>query len=595
MAGDQLSSCLSADLLIDKLIFILEDDQIIYANDKLLEVTGYTLRELNENPGGILSLNEFNNCAIQVKTKSGQAREVKITTENIQLLGQSVTLAVGIDITDFAILKNELADTEKKYQTLVENINEVIFLTDDQGCFTYMSPEVEKLFFPAKIDDFYGHSIAEFIHPADRKTALKDKKLVLKGEKMNSVYRVSNINREKEYYLRISGRPLFEKGRVTGIAGICFDVTEQKNAEKTLQESEQLLRGITDNMLDMICTTDTEGICRYISPSYRTILGYKTGDLLGKSFTNNIHPDDSGYAFSAFLAVTQTKISKRFEYRYRLSKKGYLWLETIANPLLDDNQELTGVILSSRDITERKQMEEQLKYLSLHDNLTGLYNRTYFEQEMNRLQKGRFSLIGIIVCDIDGLKFINDTQGHNAGDTLIISAAKAIRSSFRAEDMVARIGGDEFAVLLLNCDSRTMEKACLRIRQNITNHNKETPECFLSISIGYAINSGEKVSVTDLFKEADNKMYKEKVYNSQSTRSAVIRAMMESLEIIDFAAEGHVDRLQSLIKNMAEVIELPKGKVMDMYLLAQFHDIGKVGISADILFKQGTLTPEELV
>jgi diguanylate cyclase (GGDEF)-like protein/PAS domain S-box-containing protein len=348
-------------------------------------------------------------------------------------------------------------------------------------------------------------------------------------------------------------------------------------------------------MLDMICTTDTEGICRYISPSYRTILGYKTGDLLGKSFTNNIHPDDSGYAFSAFLAVTQTKISKRFEYRYRLSKKGYLWLETIANPLLDDNQELTGVILSSRDITERKQMEEQLKYLSLHDNLTGLYNRTYFEQEMNRLQKGRFSLIGIIVCDIDGLKFINDTQGHNAGDTLIISAAKAIRSSFRAEDMVARIGGDEFAVLLLNCDSRTMEKACLRIRQNITNHNKETPECFLSISIGYAINSGEKVSVTDLFKEADNKMYKEKVYNSQSTRSAVIRAMMESLEIIDFAAEGHVDRLQSLIKNMAEVIELPKGKVMDMYLLAQFHDIGKVGISADILFKQGTLTPGELV
>ncbi|HAG10516.1 MAG TPA: hypothetical protein DCK76_03830 [Desulfotomaculum sp.] len=595
MAGDKLSSCLSADFLTDKLIFILENNQIIYANDRLLEVTGYTLRELNENPEEILFLNKLNNDAIKVKTKSGQAREIKVTAENIQLHGHSVILAVGIDLTDFAILKNELAGAENKYQILVENINEVIFLTDDQGYFTYMSPVVEKMFFPAKIEDYYGHSIIDFIHPDDQETALKDKERVLKGEKINNVYRVSSAIRKKEYYLSVSSRPLIKEGRVTGMAGICFDITEQKQAEETIQENEQLLRGITDNMLDMICTTDIDGISRYVSPSYKTILGYKTEDLLGKSFTNNIHPDDSGYAFSAFWAVTQTKISKRFEYRYKLSKKGYIWLETIANPLLDDNQELTGVILSSRDITERKQMEEQLKYLSLHDNLTGLYNRTYFEQEMNRLQKGRFSLIGIIVCDIDGLKFINDTQGHNAGDNLIISAAKAIRSSFRAEDMVARIGGDEFAVLLINCDSRTMENACRRIRQNITNHNKETSESYLSVSIGYAISIGEKVSVTDLFKEADNKMYKEKVYNSQSTRSTLIRALMESLEVIDFAAEGHVDRLQALIKNLAEVIDLPRGKIMDMYLLAQFHDIGKVGISADILFKQGTLTPDEII
>ena len=586
-----------ADLLPDKLIFILEMGKIIYANDKFLKVTGYTIQELNENMKEILSFNneELTSYTIKVKTKPGQVRDIRFSTENIQLQGQQVILAVGIDTANYIVLDNRLAETEKKYQNLVENINEVIFLTDDQGCFTYISPVVEKMFFPAKIEDFYGHSIIDFIHPDDQKTSSRDKEIILKGEKIKNTYRVLGINKTNEYYLRVSSRPLFEEGRVTGMTGICFDITEQKHAEKALQENEQLLRGITDNMLDMICTTDTDGISRYISPSYETILGYKAEDLLGNSFTNNIHPDDSGYAFSAFWAATQTKYSRRFEYRYRHSRKGYIWLETIANPLLDDNQELTGVILSSRDVTERKQMEEQLKYLSLHDNLTGLYNRTYFEQEMSRLQKGRFSLFGIIVCDIDGLKFINDTRGHKAGDDLIISAAEAIKSSFRAEDMVARIGGDEFAVLLLNCDSKTIGKACRRIRQNVSNHNKENPENYLSISIGFAISNEEKVSVTDIFKEADNKMYKEKVYNSQATRSSLIRALMESLEVIDFAAEGHVDRLQALIKNMAEVIDLPKGKIMDMYLLAQFHDIGKVGIAADILFKQGALTPDELI
>ncbi|MFA5384305.1 MAG: PAS domain S-box protein [Eubacteriales bacterium] len=586
-----------ADLLPDKLIFILEMGKIIYANEKFLKVTGYTIQELNENMKEIPSFNneELTSYTIKVKTKSGQVREIKFSTENIQLQGWQIILAVGIDTANYIVLDNRQTETEKKYQTLVENINEVIFLTDDQGCFTYMSPVVEKMFFSAKIEDFYGRSIINFIHPDDQKTALRDIEITLKGEKIKNTYRVLGINRTNEYYLRVSSRPLFEEGRVTGIAGICFDITEQKRAEKALQESEQLLRGITDNMLDMICTTDTDGISRYISPSYETILGYKAEDLLGNPFANNIHPDDSGYAFSAFWAATQTKNSRRFEYRYRHSRKGYIWMETIANPLLDDNQELTGVILSSRDITERKQMEEQLKYLSLHDNLTGLYNRTYFEQEMSRLQKGRFSLFGIIVCDIDGLKFINDTRGHKAGDDLIISAAEAIKSSFRAEDMVARIGGDEFAVLLLNCDSKTMEKACRRIKQNVSSHNKENPESYLSISIGFAISNGEKVSVTDIFKEADNKMYKEKVYNSQATRSSLIRALMESLEVIDFAAEGHVDRLQALIKNMAEVIDLPKGKIMDMYLLAQFHDIGKVGIAVDILFKQGALTPDELI
>jgi len=165
----------------------------------------------------------------------------------------------------------------------------------------------------------------------------------------------------------------------------------------------------------------------------------------------------SGPLFIDIIAATCSKSELEYEYVQRKENtlyaevfvpsvfKGsgaFLWVK--ASPLFDLNGKLVGAIESIRDITERKQAEERLKYLSLHDPLTGLYNRTYFEQELNRLEGGRYHPIGVIVCDVDGLKLINDTLGHDAGDRLLLAAAGVIKDSFRKGDMVARIGGDEF-------------------------------------------------------------------------------------------------------------------------------------------------------
>jgi len=274
-------------------------------------------------------------------------------------------------------------------------------------------------------------------------------------------------------------------------------------------------------------------------------------------------------------------------------KGAYLW--GVASPLFDRDGNLAGAIESIRDTTEQKLLEDRLKYMSLHDSLTGLHNRAYFEEEMRRLESGRDDSVGIIVCDVDGLKLVNDTLGHENGDLLLMAAAGVIKDSFREGDIVARIGGDEFAVLLPNSKKKIIENACKRIQEAVAKHNAVNPELPLSISVGFAARSDMSTSMSDLFKEADNKMYREKLHRNQSARSAIVQTLMKTLEARDFITEEHAERIQYLVAGLAAAIDLSERSITDLRLLAQFHDIGKIGIPDSILFKPGPLTPEEVI
>ncbi|OPY62739.1 MAG: Cyclic di-GMP phosphodiesterase response regulator RpfG [Pelotomaculum sp. PtaU1.Bin065] len=273
-------------------------------------------------------------------------------------------------------------------------------------------------------------------------------------------------------------------------------------------------------------------------------------------------------------------------------KGAYIW--GIVSPLFDKEKQVVGAIETIRDITEQKQLEERLKHISLHDSLTGLHNRAYFEEEMRRVGGGRGNTAGIIVCDVDGLKLVNDTLGHEAGDALLLTVANIIRSSFRESDVVARIGGDEFAAIIPDTKESTLAEACKRIKDAIARHNATNHELPLSISVGFAARSDQSISINELFKEADNKMYREKLHQAQSTRSAVVQTLMKMLQVRDFMTEEHADRLQILIVNLASAIDLPERSLTDLRLLAQFHDIGKIGVPDSILFKPGPLNAEEI-
>jgi diguanylate cyclase (GGDEF)-like protein len=158
-----------------------------------------------------------------------------------------------------------------------------------------------------------------------------------------------------------------------------------------------------------------------------------------------------------------------------------------------------------RIITEEK---NNIEYLSLHDYITGLYNRRYFENELKRLESSRKYPITIVIIDLDGLKVINDNYGHKMGDQYIINTAEILKSTARTEDIIARIGGDEFAIILPTTNHKEVENFCQRLQQNINEFNKgEKLVKPLSISLGFEVMEDSQQSLSEVFNKADQKMY----------------------------------------------------------------------------------------
>jgi diguanylate cyclase (GGDEF)-like protein len=171
--------------------------------------------------------------------------------------------------------------------------------------------------------------------------------------------------------------------------------------------------------------------------------------------------------------------------------------------------------LANQEIAQRKVLEGQLRHQSTHDILTGLYNRTFFEEELLRIEKGREFPVSIILADVDDLKIVNDTQGHSYGDELLRHLSLVLQDVFRASDVVARIGGDEFVVLLTQADSAIVKGTILRIREKLNEHNIKYPDLPLSVSLGDStVESGKLIDAMSI---ADRCMYIEKIAKKASS------------------------------------------------------------------------------
>lgn len=372
------------------------------------------------------------------------------------------------------------------------------------------------------------------------------------------------------------------------------EILERSKAELALAEKEQQLRLITDNMLDLIIQLDPNGKIRYISPSCRAMLAHDPAVLTDDSLFDLVHADDRQLVQAMLKKVVTFGEVANFECRLLHADGHLLWNEGNARRITDDSGLVIGAIASCRDISHRRRMEQQLEFQAIHDPITALYNRTYFELVMSRLDEPDCQPVGLIVCDLDGLKYINDTLGHDAGDQLLVILADIIRTCFAdGNRTIARIGGDEFAVILANTDEASLAAAQASLHQAIEVYNGKSPKIPLCVSIGSAL-TGSGVKLDSLFMQADNSMSRAKLLSQHSSRSSVVQALKLALEVRDFVTEGHAARLKDLTLQLAKMCGFPDYRLTDLRLFAEFHDIGKVGIPDQILFKPDKLTAEEV-
>lgn len=237
--------------------------------------------------------------------------------------------------------------------------------------------------------------------------------------------------------------------------------------------------------------------------------------------------------------------------------------------------------------------EEKLYYLSYHDQLTGLYNRFYFEARMRQLSEKPEYPTTIISTDIDGLKLINDTIGQSAGNRLLRKCANIVSEALEGEGILARVGGDEFSAILPLVNKDEGEKIARQIRYQVNYYNKTNTNLPLSLSIGVATSEDRSVSLKKLFKLADDQLVRNKLHRNGSAHSNVVSSLIAAMGERDNYTEGHSKRLEKMCLVVGEKMGLPSQQLADLALLAQVHDLGKVAIPDAILFKPGPLNEEE--
>lgn len=371
----------------------------------------------------------------------------------------------------------------------------------------------------------------------------------------------------------------------------CFKKREKTEKERDLFNSR--FKGLVETAGDWIWEIDTEGTITYTNNQVEKTTGYTPPEILGQSLFSLMATREAKKVEELLLAAITEGISlKQLEIKVKGKRGRTVYFETSGVPVLDEWDKVTGFRGISRDITERVVNRKKLDYLSTRDKLTGLYNRNFFEEELSRLSISREYPITVIYADVNGLKAVNDAFGHARGDELIKAAANILKSSLRRSELLARIGGDEFAAVLVRTEEKAGEKIVSRIRNKIAEYNMKSGALPLSISIGMATSSSGEKSLAELLKHADHLMYQDKALQ-KATGEYHVSSLSALLEPGGFFETEVSGKLMSLSKSLAEEIGLSKKRIARLELLVKFHNLGKTFISGKILEKQSKLTKEE--
>jgi diguanylate cyclase (GGDEF)-like protein/PAS domain S-box-containing protein len=370
-----------------------------------------------------------------------------------------------------------------------------------------------------------------------------------------------------------------------------------EDTNSILQESRGQLKLILDSTAEGIYGMDTEGRCTFCNKSGLSMLGYTAQDeLLGKNMHDMIHHTKlDGTNFP----VTECKIMKSFrEGKIAIVEDEIFWrkdgtsfdVRYSSYPQHRDGV-LVGAVVTFMDNTERKKSEENIRYLTYHDPLTDIHNRLFFEKEVPLSDTEENLPISVIFGDVNGLKLTNDIFGHTAGDRLLIEAAAAFKKASSEKGILARIGGDEFALVLPLCDEARANEIMAEIKSAFG--LSSSVDIIGSLSLGASTKTEPGQSMAETIESAENRMYREKTINRTKNNTNMIRKIMGRLHERSPREKIHSENVYALCKRIAREMGLSEAEVNRVAENGYYHDIGKIVLDDSVLTKHRNFNEEE--
>ena len=524
-------------------------------------------------------------------------------------------LVACIDTTEAKLTERELGRQLHFTRAMIDAIPSPVYFKDREGRYKVYNRAWDDLFGGGQswigrtVFDMFERELADVHHDRDKtlyekpaSTSYEAKVPTAAGGELEMLYnKVSFVERS---------------GDVAGLIGVITDVTRYKEAERALEASEARFRVLTESALDLISVLSEDGIITYQSPALKHLIGFEPAETIGKSVFDLVHRDDAEHVRAAFKRILEMS-QAREPIEYRVRHKDGMWrtfeslgTNTISNP------HIGGVVFNSRDITDRKVIQQRIQHLAYHDNLTGLPNRSLLQDRLaHSIARGERSgkKVAVLFIDLDNFKNINDTLGHDVGDELLRQVSRRLSDCVRVEDTIARQGGDEFIVLL---DSLEDGRGASVVAQKILNSLRlpfllGATEQHVSGSVGIALYPEDGRDAQTLMKNADTAMFHGKglgkntyqyftaqmniaVKRRMTLESALRRAVMQKDFLLHYQPQinletGEVIAVEALVRWKTE----DSGTVMPGDFIPLAEETGLINEIGEWVLREGCRQAKE--
>lgn len=562
------------------------------------EVIGRTVREMgswitDKDREHILSLYRkqgwVHNEIIPFRNKSGAIRIADYSGVLIDIDGEARIVAIIKDVHDLQQAVEALKLSEEKFSKAF-NVNPDIMSISSLKEGRYI--EVNDAFLKTtgwQRDEVIGRTSSDInIWPI-----LEERNMILKNIKEKGYVSGIEVNfrmKNGQFRTGLFSAVIVDVAGEEHLIAVIKDIHDLKLASEALRLSEdKFSKAFHSSPTPMSITTLEKGCFIDVNETFCRVVGYERQEMLGNTSFNLHLWTDQANRSEVKEKLLQGESVANYEVFFRMkSGEKRLGLYSAETTNIDGQMCILSILT---DITAQKQAEEEIRYLSFHDRLTGLYNRAYFEEELRRLDTARQLPLSIIMGDVNGLKLINDALGHQEGDKLLISVANTLKEACRSEDIVARWGGDEFIILLPGCPYNVATGIVERIKVAETIFH--TLPIQTSISLGTATKNLLNEDIRSIIKDAEDKMYRNKLLENKSTRSYFLSSLERTLWSRSHETKDHCERIKKMAMQIGEHVHLPASEMDSLRLLAALHDIGKIAISNSILEKPGKLTSDE--